>query len=345
MPEPLEFEPSTVVNDLPKEQGGLAPMPEGFVGAETVPETPPESDADEVEFQARGEQVQFKRGRRASSHDARPDDVPRISKLSAELREERVSRRLDNGMRDVDEILQDVYPKATDTERAAHRKHVEALVTAYQPKAKPVLADPPPRPVAPAAFAKPEPKLDDFANEPDPYQAHIRALGRWDAEKDAHARGVKDATAAHEAHVMKLRDSWHARIESAKAADPQWTADAHRAGAQIPVESTLSQAILLDDDGPAMLKFLASHQDVLDDLLLVSPAVNDATIAAMRRRLHSRMAGEKTGAPAPTLVTPSARPPSPVRTLTTTPADDAADPDDTQAHFERREKERRRGTR
>jgi len=358
--EPMDFEPAEVINDLPPDQGGLRPMPAGSVAAEVVEvQAAVEQDPDDAIEDARDDRGRFQRGRRAPSHDARPDDAPRISKLSADLRETRVELALERGLRDVDAILDRVYPKATADERQKQRKHVEAQVAAYRPIAPTVDTAPVAMPAAlpPAAtaeaFSEPEPTLEQFASEPDPYQAHVRALGRWDAKKEAfeQARAAKAsertaAEAKQKGELAAIGQRWNARVTAAKAADASWEAAVTPVDAQIAGDSVLAYAILLDEDGTNMLKFLATQQELLDELILANPPVTDAAIAAMRRRLHSRMQAGTSGAAAPTKpVTPLSRPPTPVRTITTVPSDDAADPDDFDAFSERRRLERKRAAR
>jgi hypothetical protein len=154
--EPMDFEPAEVINDLPPDQGGLRPMPAGSVAAEVVEvQAAVEQDPDDAIEDARDDRGRFQRGRRAPSHDARPDDAPRISKLSADLRETRVELALERGLRDVDAILDRVYPKATADERQKQRKHVEAQVAAYRPIAPKVDTAPVAMPAALPPAASP----------------------------------------------------------------------------------------------------------------------------------------------------------------------------------------------
>lgn len=346
-----DFEPSPVVDDRGIVMQPPPPAAEVVEAADPVNGSTETADPDET-AEVRDDRGRY-RGRRAQSHDARPDDLPRIKELSATLRETRVELALEKGLRDVDAVLERVYPKATPDERAKHRKAVEAQVAAYQPTpTKPEPKIPTPLPdVKASAFAEPEPQLADFAAEPDPYQAHVRALGRWDARKEVFEAQQKTAAevrtkaeAAQQVEFEAIGKNWQERIAKAKDADPAWEAAAKKVDAQIPSQSVLAFAILLDEDGPAMLGFLSAHQDLLDDLLLSSPPVTDATIAAMRRRLHSRMAGGKTGAPEPTKIAPLPRPPSPVRTSTVSLGADSSDPNtaDLDAHISARSRERRR---
>src|SRR5262249_5888796 len=88
--------------------------------------------------------------RRSAKQQAGADDSPRIAELTKKWRE-------------------------------AERERDE-----WKAKAQP--AQDAPRPIPPPrdapTFTKPEPKLEDFASDPDPYGAWLRASSRWDREKD-----------------------------------------------------------------------------------------------------------------------------------------------------------------
>jgi hypothetical protein len=89
--------------------------------------------------------------------------------------------------------------------------------------------------------------------------------------------------------------------------------------------------MLTDDRGPEYVYYLGQHQDVLDELVLLTEgkAVTDASVAVVQRRLkQSAQAAQSTGSAA--VMTPPytpPKPPNPVRTGPIKAADEL--PDDT----------------
>jgi hypothetical protein len=110
-----------------------------------------------------------------------------------------------------------------DMRRRDHRRMKRALEERHafaqrlmQPPVAPAQtpAAPEPREATPRALsvdpADPEPQLEQFADQPDPYAAHMRAVARWEARQEHKALSAQRATVERTQRVT-------AAIESAQA--------------------------------------------------------------------------------------------------------------------------------
>jgi hypothetical protein len=292
-----------------------------------TPATVADPDADDVaEHEAAGERDG--RGRfkhRAQSQRAGADDVPRISKLTSELRETQVRLAVAEGVTDVEAVLERVYPKATAAQREANRAKVAAQVAALAKPAAPAAVTPPAATATPAPpvpddvgdFTTPKPQVGDFTD----YDDYVIALSNWNYDKRDHERQQQQAkTAAEQAETARKADwdakvtTWQTRLAAAKAANPSYETTV--ATSNIPTTPLMEHVIVIDEHGPDALLFLATHPDVADELFLLTQhaPLTPATVATVQRRLQSRMQAATTGSAAPAPVTPAPRPPNPVRT-------------------------------
>ena len=212
-------------------------------------------------------------------------------------------------------------------ERNELRQRLEAVEKAQ--KASPQAQPKPPVYQVPAvpteAFKEPEPKLDDFANEEDPYGAWILEKAEWRARKRDH-----EAVRSHqESHVQALskqqEEYWQGvtlthkgKLMAAVQAKPELLQVLQQADSAVQLPTILDRAIMLDDDSVSVAVFLASHQDALDDLVSRAVALppTEQSVALLRRLVRQRMSAGTTGSVPPAKSTPAPRPPNPVRTGT-----------------------------
>lgn len=302
------WEVSTNVVDTPSVEENKTP-----VTTPAQPETPAveasDEDEDQQDTRTREEKERDSHGRfrhRAKSDQATAQDVPRIKKLTKQLRE--TERRL---------------------------AEVEARTAPKQETPKP-----PTRPEVKApdnkAFEEPEPKLEDFASSDDPYRDYMRALGKYDRKKEAfEARQEYDKTRAEresKTHTEQMQawgkereKEYHGRMDGYLKANPDAVKDfeAVKDRALTPV---MYAAITLSERGPELFHALAKDEELSDDLVAVTrgQALTDDLVAYVQRKLArsiTRSQAAQTGSVASEqTVNPAPRPPNPVRTAPMKPS-------------------------
>lgn len=310
-PEPTPVPEATSVADHAAKFGPQALEDAAQADNDDAPAPGGETPA-QAALRARDDQGRFARERhRARSDRARPEDVPRIQKLTAKLRE--TERRL---------------------------AEVEARTTTQ--KAETPIVPPAPREVPPpstSAFAEREPTLEDFANEADPYTAYNRALGRYDRRKEAFESQQAQAQAATQQASTQADEQvreWWAAADSAFGArkqefvgrtpDYQAKVDAlvKDHGDATPL---LLHAVLVHDKGPELVYYLATHPSVYDEMLLLTDgkAITEQSVALTQRQLAARSQTAQTGSvTAAPYVSTVPKPPNPVRTGPMKSGDDSS---------------------
>jgi hypothetical protein len=332
VPQPEPMEPSRHEED----GGSLADHEAQFKqGATKQVEMGPEDDEDDDEAATERDKTgRFQPRHRAASQQAKPEDVSEIQALTKTLREKEA------------ELAKANPDSVAGSKRLLNLKRqiaaVEAELGTYRPKEQEKV-DAKATPSQPATFDEQEPTLDQFADQPDPYLAYTRALGRYDRKKeafDAAQQGREDGDkAARQAELT----AFGARVQA--------FADAHKDYDTVtgPMQKMnlpplLVASLIKSDKGPESVYYLAQHQDVLDELVLLtdSKPVNDSLVAMVQRRLSQRVqAANVTGSAAPPQTFIPPRPPNPVRTgpirtEETLPGDDASLAEHEQAFNKRR---------
>lgn len=270
-----------------------SPAPE-TAESDTVPEpvvtdtAQPETDQERIERE-RDEQGRFSKTKhRAKSQHATPADVPRIQALTKKLRE------------------------AEDRAKALEER----------------LKTPPPAPKveAPKPFDAKEPQYEDFANEPDQYQAHMRALAAYDRQKetaDSQRTQYEETQKREIAARNAQRDEWFktrheahsARMETLFTSNPQ--AEQIIADADVLMTPTMVAALLASDNSDQIALKLAQDPDLVDDLVVLTDGKQPSSdlVARVQRRMNRGLQVVNTGSTAPApVVTAPPRPPNPVRT-------------------------------
>ncbi len=250
------------------------------------------------------------RPHRAKSKLAGPDDVPRINALTGRLRtaEERATR--------LEQELATLR-QAPSAERVTLKPEIAAQAV-------------------PEKFAK----YPDWSLLPEnadkDHDDYLEARENWRdtrAVQTQIAKQTEAQTAAQtrDAQVAKMQ-AYGGRVSEFVKTHPDFSAKHQAAleelGADAQLPDLLYEAIIQDDNGPAVLYAFFSDPVFRDDMILLSDgkSVTDTSVAQLRRRLNlqlSRPLAAPTGSAATTKPQSwTARPPNPVRTSPTAPGDE-----------------------
>lgn len=176
-----------------------------------------------------------------------------------------------------------------------------------QEPAQPVQS--PPQPVQPAASAlpaeDPEPKIEDFKAEADPYTAWIFARNTWGTRQEirkASQQTSEQWAAYHEAVA------WEGRLEAAEKKAPGLKAKL--LAATVGVDRRVMPYIRSQDYGPAVLEYLQEHQDIAQRLTTLHPVEQIGQIGEIigSLKMRTEAAVNRGSAPPPPPVS-QARPP------------------------------------
>lgn len=296
----------------------------------------------EGEDKERLDKVRERVRHRARSQEASPEDVPRIRKLSTDLR-------------DRDEQL------AARDKRIAE---LEARLTPSRPPTSSVTEPRSPGPAAPPRVAgddpsrtatpeptRPKPSEDEVGTKYKTYADFVDDFSDWkDEQREAkrtladQARQSQDNQALVQQAFYKGHEAYAAKLVEFRKTHPDYDALAkqHEHTQMPPVAHA---ALLFHDNGPALVYYLFQHPDVLAEVhfVLDGKPLTHENVAHATRWLTSRTQAATTGSAAPTPpVTLGPRPPNPVRTGPMKTTDDAPDDDSSIADHEKWLKQRRR---
>lgn len=267
---------------------------------------------------------------RAKSQKAGPEDVEEIARLTKELRDTESAIAIDRKPGE----SQRVFELRRRTEIAKRAKGPAAPAASAAPA--PVRAPEVPTSALPE-YPEPEPPFSQFADQPDPYAAHVRAVAAWDRRKERwqeqttqqfQARWAKEQ--AWNQEIKHGMDAHMTRVQTYEKENPDVgalfnTEKAKPEAEQIQLTLAMRGAIEFHERGPEMVVTLLKNPDLADELFLltngrmVGDPRTDPLVATVRRRLLQRVAAVTTGA-APSSRSPVApHPPTPVRTAPSTP--------------------------
>lgn len=290
---------------------------------ETPPATEPSPESTEPP-ETRDVHGRFQRGHRARSHAASPEDIPRISKLTsrakaAEEERDRIKTEL--------ETLKRTPPAATP----AGATEVRATETRREP-APPALEVP---------LTRAKPMEEQIGTTYKTYADFVEDLADWKSEQREARRDAERAVATMQAEFTARHTAYQGHRAVFVAAHPDYPA-LMTSVAHIGVPSVMSDAILRSDQPQEIEYWLASHPEDFHALaqeattLPHTPEVarmvqrvleSKLTNGASALRPPSRELAGTTGSAAPR-VTPSPRPPNPVRTGAQPPSEDVGPGDD-----------------
>ncbi|HVZ39370.1 MAG TPA: hypothetical protein VHI13_08845 [Candidatus Kapabacteria bacterium] len=179
-----------------------------------------------------------------------------------------------------------------------------------------------PQEFKPEPFTKPQPKVDDFEKEADPWAAYQIALGEYGAEKRLHDAEQQRKRADFEAQQAKRAEQQQA---AARTAAEQWAMkrDAFvkdhadwedkmedlmdEVGRDLPPH--LQYALIESEVGPAVLYHLADHPEEARKVMAMTPGRAAIAIGRIEAQLEAERKAQKPKAPPPNppaVVKPSA---------------------------------------
>jgi hypothetical protein len=159
----------------------------------------------------------------------------------------------------------------------------------------------------------PEPSLEQFVNEADPYKAYIAAQARW-AARDERRSWEREASAKQAS--QQTVQQFQARAEQFRGEHPDYD-EVLRAN-NLDVTPLLHHVITTDEHGPAIAYYLGSHPDVAYELVLQTASLpaQGPHAEVVRRLLTTRMsAAGSTGSARPAVRSSAPPPLNPVRTV------------------------------
>jgi len=301
-----------------------APVP---VAADLEPDDEATSQRkDESRDGERDEHGRFKQ--RAQSQRATPADVDKINEYTKRLRaaEDAVGLKIEKQPGESERVFQ-------------LRRRAEIAEAIRDRKAQPQAPPPPPVPRPPApptAFTEKEPQYEDFADQPDQYAAHLRAVAAYDRRKDAfeyqqtqakteQQRGIEERNARRDQFFRDSQAQHYQRMATFHQANPHAQAILDAAGDN-GVTPAMMMAIMTSEQGPQMLLTVAQDEALRDDLIDLTegkPLTKDL-VARVQRRLSRGLTDAQTTGSSPVPLKPVPlvpRPPTPVRTGPMKPAD------------------------
>ncbi len=230
---------------------------------------------------------------RAKNQQARAEDVPRIRELTGKWRaEQERANRLEQELTQARQPRQESQPQERQQQAAPAGEKF------------PVFAD----------------WLDKNPNQE--YEDYLDA--RWSHKQQGEATKGREAQYQHsvqQAQAYKM-EAYGERLKEFASSRPDFgqklQATIQAVNDQIP--TLLYEAIIQDDNGPALLYALGSDPVFRDDMILLSDgkSVTDASVANLRRRLNLQLSRSQAGTTGSATATPpqswTARPPNPVRT-------------------------------
>jgi hypothetical protein len=245
---------------------------------------------------------------RAQSQKAGPADVPRINELTRKLRE-------------------------AEAELARFRSTPAPTPSTDAPKPPIVAAAAKPVEAPVSGFTEPEPVLDDFMQEADPYSAWQRAVGKYDRRKERweeqQAAAVTAQTTQATERLQQQYQAHSTRLSAFIATHPDFAQKVQASdAANREMPDLLQRAILEDDNGPAMLYAFASDPVFYDEMHLLSDGrpITESSVAILRRRLNAQLTRTQAAATGSAAAMPTtswtSRPPNPVRTSPLQTGDD-----------------------
>jgi hypothetical protein len=271
---------------------------------------------------------------RAQSQKAGIEDVAQIEEYTKRLRAAEESAGIEKKAGESDRVYQ-LRRRAELAERA---KTPAAAVEVKTPT--------PPPPVvpreAPGAFTEKEPTIEQFRDQPDPYEAKVRAAAAYDRRKEAFESQMAAARTDTETQakarqeqfagwVKDVQTQHHARLtEFLKDPTAKATFDAHAAlpdAEQVQFTPVMHVAIETSGQGPKFLLELLRHPELADQLVFETNGQlafdghgnQNPLVALLQRRLATRVQAAVTGSVVPTQKIKAPRPPNPVRTVPQTP--------------------------
>lgn len=208
----------------------------------------------------------------------------------------------------VERATSDVLRRAEAAEQRA--KDLEArLAGTAPPETKPKTEDAA-RVIEPT---DPEPKYDDFLDQPDPYAAHLRALARWDLKQEAKAEQQQTAQKQAAETFQQKYTTYAERMSAHAAATPDFAAKTEAVLAAIHPQSLFAH-LLLESEVPHRLAEYLADPAVFNRLANLNPVAATRELARIEAKYEAEAGTSATAAaPVPPKTVSSA--PQPARVL------------------------------
>lgn len=141
----------------------------------------------------------------------------------------------------------------------------------------------------------PEPQLEAFADQPDPYGAHTRALARWEARQEfktqqAERTRIEGAT-RHEAQVQALQERWDANLETVRQRHPDFDSAQAALYAALPKDgraAPLVHHMMTTPGGEDLAHYLGTHPGEVQRLYSLPPHAHLMAVGALEARLAAQ---------------------------------------------------------
>lgn len=177
----------------------------------------------------------------------------------------------------------------------------------------------PPRADAKPADPDPEPTLDQFADQQDPYASWMRATAKWDARREfreqakLHAEAAQVQRRQYEQHQKQTQErqrigSWAQRMETAFTANPEMRSQIE----DMPVLPRPMMDVIIDSEIPSqILQHLINHPEEQAQIMNLPPLHQYRAVSRIEYQLEQ--AAQLTGSAAALKPKTTAHPPvSPV---------------------------------
>lgn len=198
--------------------------------------------------------------------DQRASEAPTPKKKNPQARIDAVVREREDARREAVRVREE-----SQAELARVRAEFQAQIDALQPKENPA---PPPVPEG-------EPKLEDFADQPDPYAAHVRALAKYDLKQEMQAReqAAERARSEHETQQRQFAQeqqererlaSFGQKIAKAIEANPDLQAVFDAVG-DLPISRPMADA-MMESDAPERIAVYFQHHPEEAERIAALPA-------------------------------------------------------------------------
>lgn len=203
---------------------------------------------------------------------------------------------------------------ATTAELTRRREELHALNAE-----KPQPPQTPPR--QPVAQDDPEPTIEHFAKEDDPYTSWVFAKNAWTTRQEI--RRYAEATAQHSAALAE-HQSWEAKVEAAEQAMPGLREKL--TSATIPIHRDTLPYIKRHAMGAQIASYLVDHPDLAQRLTTLHPVEQIGQIGEIVGELKAQAHAASSGSAVPARPVSQAK--APIQPLGTSPVATSPDPDD-----------------
>lgn len=212
--------------------------------------------------------------------------------------------------------------KATRNQRDAERRAEQAEARIRELETKSAPAEPA-KPAVQLAQGDPEPTVDQFLDQPDPYAALAIAAGKWAARAERRQWEANQANTRAESEFAA-----RAQEHRANGAEKHADFDTVMAGMTVNFPGHVIQAIVDSDHGGELMYYLGTHESEARAVAAASPVKAILTLGQLAARFTAAPSGSVSAPIAPSKAKPLIKPVS-----ASAPAPIAAEPDPNKTPF------------